>query len=423
VLRLPGIRVLRERRFRLIVGVLLVALAALSHLNNLLGAWNGYEHGADFGTLMAATRYIWHGYGYAPMHIGAPEQFLTGAHSEPYPPSFFLLVGPWAFMPAGISVATWIALEELALAALVVLVWRGIGRPAPAEALLAIAMLLVFLPVRENLFEGQMGVFLTLAAVVAMLGLSSGRQVLAGIPLGLVIALKLTPAILLPYFLWRRGWRLVASAVATAGLVAAATLAIGWAPRWPEYIAELGPLDRGTAFIGNQSLNGVLLRAWNPAYSGQPIGPLPTWLTALWYGLNLVLIGLVVLAILRLDLPQPLRAWTELSLVLLAMPLVQPFAWFHHHAGAVVALLVGIRLVRLRMLDAWPAAGLAAAYLIVSFVAYPVHRAARDIGGAVLRDYPALWVGTSVTVAAVLLALFCLGRARSGRVTGTPART
>ena len=394
------------------LGAALLLAALLSHVGNLVGAWNGYSQGADFATLMSATRYIWHGFGYAPMTVGAPEQFLTGAHSEPYPPTFFLLMAPWAFAPAGLSIATWILVEELALALLLVVVWKGIGAPSLGEGLLAGALVLVFLPVRENLFEGQMGIVIALAAVAAYVGSARGHPVLGGIPLGVVIALKLTPALLLPYLLWRRGWRVVASASTAAVALGGLTLAVGWGPRWGEYVAEVGPLNRGTAFIANQSINGVLLRAWNPAYSGQPIPPLPPWLTIVWYTLALALLGVVFLLVTRLRLSESMRGWVEFSIILLALPLVQPFAWFHHHAAAVVAPAGGDPAGTHFADRARSHGGSVRRLPCHQLPGHPIHRLARPIGGQVLGGHPLLLAATSLTVVAVLLAIVCLSRAR-----------
>jgi uncharacterized membrane protein YbaN (DUF454 family) len=406
------LRALGNPAFRGFLSWLLVGAALVSHAFNLAGAAHGYFESADFRTLMDAGRLIWDGSGYAPLAVGGPEQFLTGARSEPYPPTFFLLMSPWIFASPAVRVAAWLLVQEAATAMVILLVYRGLGRPTRNEALLAIAMVLVFLPVRENLFEGQFGVILTLLMVGALLAQQRGRPVLWGIGLGIGIALKLTPVLVLPYFVWRRGYRLAASAIVTAVVAVGATLAVGWAARWPEYYAELGPLGRGTAFIANQSINGLLLRAWRPDYSGQPIPPLPLWLTLVWLALCAALVVAIVLMVHRLPLPSPERMWTEFAIVLVALPLVQPFAWLHHHAAAMVAIIVGIRLARRRLLGAWSAAGLVLAYLLVSFVAYPLHLIARPLGGVGLENNLALRWATSTTVAAALLALACMAQAR-----------
>ena len=351
--------------------------------------------------------------------MGAPQQFLTGARSEPYPPTFFLLMGPVFLLPQVPAAVLWVGLQEAALALTLLVLYAALGRPSMVEGLLAIAAVLVFLPVRESLFEGQFGVVLALLSVLALFFLQRRQEVLGGVALGLAIALKLTPVLLFPYFLWKRGVRLLLAAAATFLAVAAATLAAGWAPRWPEYLAEVGPLGRGTAFIANQSINGVLLRLFQPDFSGQPIPPLPAWLTALWYALVLALALAVTLAVRRMPLPQPERTWTEYSIVLLALPLAQPFAWFHHHAAALVAVVVAIRLLRRGLLPFSAGAGLLLAYALVTVVAYPAHRAARSIAGVDLPQHPLLWVGTSLTVAAVGLAIGCLAFA-SSRVRESP---
>jgi hypothetical protein len=385
--------------------------ALVVHGVNLVSAWNGYHHGSDIQTHIAAARDIFNRLPLKQMQIGAPEQFLTGERGTGYPPSTALLLAPWVFAPEAIRLFSWLVLQDIAIALSIVGVYVGIGRPSRTEAVLVLALVLMFLPVREGIFEGALGNLLTLLMVASMLGLQRGRQVLGGAALGIAIALKLTPALLLPYFLWRRGYRLVVAVLGTALAVFAGTLVLGWFPRWPEWWAEIRVLDRGTGFIANQSINGFLLRWVRPSYTGLPIPALPLWINAIWYGAIVIVLAYTIWSIRRLRLPRALNLWTEFSLLLLALPLTQPFAWFHHHAGGLVAIVVAVRLAKLRLLPDWSAAGLVVAFGLISVAAYPFYRAARQLTGSVLARDPILSFGSSIAVFAVLIALYCLSRA------------
>jgi hypothetical protein len=196
------------------------------------------------------------------------------------------------------------------------------------------------------------------------------------------------------------------------------TLTVGWLPRWFEYQALMGPVGRGTAFIANQSINGVLLRAWRPDLSGQPIAPLPAGFYVAWAVAAAALVAGVTLAVRRLRIDGAERSWTVFAIVLLALPLVQPFAWFHHFAAGLVAVVVATRLVRRSLLPEVAAYGLLLAFVLVSFVAPAMHRAARPLGGGALHDHPLLWFGTSAGFLGVILALACLSQARASQAPG-----
>jgi len=66
----------------------------------------------------------------------------------------------------------------------------------------------------------------------------------------------------------------------------------------------------------------------------------------------------------------PLNQWTEISAVLLALPLLDPEAWLHYWAPAVVAVLVAGRLLATGRVGPVTGLALLAAYLSQSLLAY-----------------------------------------------------
>jgi hypothetical protein len=414
LLRLPGFRAFRSPGFRILCAGIFCATSAVGALSNALAAFHNYAGGADINTLLVATRRFWAGIStYDLPRMGAPDQFLTGPHSEPYPPTTFALLWPWSAMPDALWRASWLLLGLLALAGLIVLVYRGIGRPTAAEGLVAVGLALLLLPVRETIFEGQFGILVALCMVGAALAWERHRDRLAGALLAVAIAVKLTPALLLLYLLLRRRFRVVAWAAGwSAALLLASLPLVG--TRWIDYARLMGPISRGTAFAGNQSLPGVILRLLRPGMSGQPILPPPPPITALSTVAQLAVLAALGVAILRfgapLDAPggetdgdaRP-RRWTELALVLVVLPLIQPFAWFHHWAAAVVLALVASRLGRLGRLRPWPAAGLALAFAL-NLATYPTYRLVRNVRGPDLAGHPDLLLVSCVFFAAVAIA-------------------
>ena len=173
-----------------------------------------------------------------------------------YPPFAGLLFLPLADVPA---LPLQIAWTLATLAAVVVLAWlvgRG-GWRTPALAL----VLVLSAPVASNIKFGQVSLFLAVLVAVDLLVLRRYRAF--GVLIGLAAAIKLTPLIFIP-LLWLAGRRraaVVATATFAGGVLIAALILPGdswryWATEMTR-VNRLGPI----ANPGNQSLNGVLLRA------------------------------------------------------------------------------------------------------------------------------------------------------------------
>jgi hypothetical protein len=68
-----------------------------------------------------------------------------------------------------------------------------------------------------DLAHGNVNLLILLLVVAALYAFRCRRDMLAGVVLGLAIACKVTPALFVPYFLWKRAWRTLAGT--TLGLV------------------------------------------------------------------------------------------------------------------------------------------------------------------------------------------------------------
>ena len=349
---------------------------------------------------------------YQGLPVAAPDASIFGPLHSNYPPTAYLLTGVLTLVGAPARDYLWIGFNELLLLATLVALYAGIGRPKAIEVVLVLTLALFTLPFSHNTYWGQINLFVLLMIVLAVLANQRGRPWLGGVALAAGIAIKVTPLALLPYFAWRRNWRLLAATALILVLLVGVTLALGWGPRWPEYFDFIGSSGRGTGFIDNQSLNGLLLRLWRPELSGYPIGPLPPAFLVVWYAADLVVLGFVVLALRGPRLSQPLKTWTEVAMILLVLPVLQPIAWFHHYVFALVAFVIAVRLARLRALPPLSIGGLALAYLLAAPVAALIEAPALATGGLRLAQFPVLRFGSSVTVVAALIAIGSLSRAR-----------
>ncbi|MFY9613922.1 MAG: glycosyltransferase family 87 protein [Candidatus Dormiibacterota bacterium] len=404
--RVPGLRALANPRFQLIVALILLGTAAVIHLQVVL-----FASGASFDLhdIVGSARSMLAGQSpYQPMGVAPAGLSTFGPSHSNYPPTAYVLLTALAVASGPALDVAWLVLGELLVAGTVAMVYIGIGRPSLLEGVVVATLTLFFYPLLNDLFWGQFNQVTLFLVVAAVLAHQRARPILGGVALGLAVGLKLTPAALLLYFAWKRNWKLVAATLVTVAVMVGVTFLVGWGPRWAEYLSLVGPSSRGTAMYGNQTINGVLLRFWQPELNGFPIGALDPGVIVAWYAADALVLGLLLLSLRGAPAAGPLRTWTEVSLVLLALPLVQPVAWFHHHLFAVVAMVVGLRLVRARALPAAAVAALLLAYLMTTPAA--VVLAVNAIPKA--TPYSITGVLASVLVVGPLIAIAALGRTR-----------
>jgi alpha-1,2-mannosyltransferase len=234
-----------------------------------------------------------------------------------YPPFAALLSEPLSRLPVGLGQVLWTAgtlaaLVALARVALVPLVIR-LGLP------LTVAALLLASPVRSHLRFGQVGVFLTL--IVALDLLPTGRERRTrGLGLGVAIAVKLTPAVFLPWLVVTRSWGRLR---ATMAWLTGASL-LGLLLLWRSASDYVFTASRDTARFGandipgNQSIRGMLLR------TDLPDG----WVSPCWLAVSLVLLAVATHGAWRLERAgQRLTAVAVLACLSVA---VSPISWVHH---------------------------------------------------------------------------------------------
>ena len=265
---------------------------------------------------------------------------VNGALGFTYPPLAAVLMSPMAVLPwpvvATLTVAAivacgvccvWLCLRErLTLPTRAQWVATGVGT----------AVVFALVPISQTLEFGQINLFLAALVLGDLLVLGRRDSRLAGIGVGLAMAVKLTPGVFLLYFLLTRAWRAMAVAVGTAvvATLAAALLAPG--ETW-DFFTSLVFSDR-TGYAGataNQSVNGLLARF---AYPGPPSSLL--WLS--------VVAVVAVVAVLRIRTALARRdRLGAITLTGLAGVLISPVSWTHHFVWVIPAvIIVGARLLR-----------------------------------------------------------------------------
>jgi alpha-1,2-mannosyltransferase len=270
----------------------------------------------------------------------------------------------------------------------------------PTKLLIFAAFLIfaTFEAMFDSLRLGQVDGLIVFLLALAFLAYKRGWPWLSGVALAGPAMLKVSPAIVVGYFLWRREWRVVAGAA--LGGLALLALSIGVAG-WHNHVTfvreTLPSLSKGSTFYDNVSLGGALARAHFGESSWYYEDEVPDWPPGLRLG-SLLLAGAIVVGGYLLA-----RRDTEAGFMLstVAAVLVAPIAWSFYPTWLIPSLLFLVHRYEVRR--AWPRlALLALLYPLLAIV--PAHFSTIDediyrypIKTAVLALYWCLLAWEAVT--------------------------
>lgn len=259
-----------------------------------------------------------------------------------YPPLAAIVFCPfaWLHMPAASVAITVLTLVLLIVSTVIVLtrldVWNtSTVVPGPAWlrrwwlAVVVVAQASIWLePIASNFAFGQINVVLMTLVIADCVPRRTPWP--RGLLLGLGIALKLTPAVFLLYFLVRRDFRSALTAVISFASATLLGFILAWSDSWEYWTHTVHHTDRiGSAALNtDQNIAGALAR----------IGLSEHLRFLLWLGLCLAVLALTVWAMRRV-----LRAGeTTLAVVCVALfgLMVSPVSWSHHWVWVLPTLLV-----------------------------------------------------------------------------------
>jgi alpha-1,2-mannosyltransferase len=235
-----------------------------------------------------------------------------------YPPIAAALLVPFAVIPYSLaSVAfTLVTVAAVTLTLMIVLDATGL----PRRWLLVLPGALMLEPIRSTVDFGQVNGILMLLVVADCLVRDPRWP--RGALIGVAAAIKLTPIAFLLFFLIRREYRPVVTAVASFLATTFAGFLLAWhESAWFWTQAVLHTSDRiNVNSVANQSITGVLTR--------MGVTTTPTWL--------IIAAAVVTAAVLGMrTASRPLA----LSINALAVLLVSPISWTHHWVWCVPVLL------------------------------------------------------------------------------------
>ncbi|WP_193561407.1 glycosyltransferase 87 family protein [Mycolicibacterium hodleri] len=298
-----------------------------------------------------------------------------------YPPLAAAVFSPfaWLSLNAASATITVITFALLLVTTVIVLtrlrVWEtsdSVGGKAwqrrcwLAAAIVAPAVIYLE-PIRSNFEFGQINVVLMTLVVADCVPRKTPWP--RGLLLGIAIALKLTPAVFLLYFLLRRDTRALLMSLASAIVATAIGFVVAPRDSWQYWTETVHDTDRiGTAtYLTNQNIAGTLARLG--------IGETPRFV--IWLIACFAVLGLTVWAVrrvLRSDESSALRTGEQhvLALACIAMfgLVVSPVSWSHHWVWALPTVLVtGVLAYRHRNI----AMGLMSATGVLLMYFAPIH--------------------------------------------------
>jgi alpha-1,2-mannosyltransferase len=291
------------------------------------------------------------------------QQFWTGVNIYdkmifPNPPIMPITLYPLMVLPTVAGAMCWFAIKVAMTTATLIMLFRVVqppGRPFPMM-FRSLVLLLSLRPILGDLHHGNNNLLILFLVVATFYAWRRGYDIGAGLLLGLAAAYKVTPALFLVYFAYKRSWRTVGWGFLGLGifLLIVPSMVIGpqfngeclghW---WHRMVTPFVVQGVNSPQFINQSLPGVVSRLFTNLTPGQGryqvplalnLASWPPWLVAyVIKALDLTLIGL--LAILcrtkSIDRRDP-RLLGEVALVVLTMLFVSERSWKHHYVTVVI---------------------------------------------------------------------------------------
>jgi hypothetical protein len=274
-------------------------------------------------------------------------------YTYPNPPIMPLLLTPVAELPPVVAALAWFFLK-LGMA-FVGLWWcfrlvEVPGKPLPQWGKAAV-IALSLKPVMGDLSHGNVNLFILFLVIGGLYAFRNRLDFAAGLAIALAIACKVTPALFVPYFLWKRAWRALAGCAAglvlflflVPGLFLGMERNVTLLASWYGYMVQpfVGQGIVTTEHI-NQSLPGLVYRWASHSPStydkqGRPLEYVNLWdldpriLSGL---LKVFMAGFAAAIVWTCRTPtNPRVSWrlaAEYSLVILGMLLFSERTWKHH---------------------------------------------------------------------------------------------
>lgn len=335
-------------RYILVGLVVLLGLARLRIILALIGSPVTYQDRDIFQEYLMAKALVSGVNPYLPLNELAQMfigKFSFLPHPAPYPPFIAILSTPLLLFSLNNVIIVWFIIELVCLIAIAVMLttlWRG--RVDWVHAILVLFLLLSWYPVMVDLLYGQLSILITTLLLVALLALRKDKKILAGLVIGLSVAIKMFTWPLIIYFALKKDWRtLLTSCLTAIGLNLIALMVMGIGPIMDYYLQVTRQVAAiYHSFLTNYSLWSIGYRLFEGTrpigvdfISAPPLVNLPQIAPLVSAGLAaaFLLTGLIW-AIRSRDRD---IAFAILVCVIIA---ISPISWDHYYVMIIISLAV-----------------------------------------------------------------------------------
>jgi hypothetical protein len=170
-----------------------------------------------------------------------------------------------------------------------------------------------------------------------------GKDLPAGVLLGFAIALKFSPFLFLPYFLYRKRYKLVMYCVLTVlciFFISLVSYGVSLHKIYLHYLRELSNI--GIAAWSNQSIDAFLLRAFtnNSIFSFAPL-KITTLFSMLRAAILLSVVVILLLLFRRREVADCREFYPlEFSAVILCLLIIPSISWVHYFMLAILSIVL-----------------------------------------------------------------------------------
>ena len=200
----------------------LIVLALSLHAVWVASAWNrstDIRHGRDFASYYYASKAVQSGGNpYSKAELGRyakQERTRSSVHPFLYPPTFLLMMEWTRPLSLQTSFRLWFWFGELAALAALLAMWRWTRPLGPGVSTLCVVVFSICTAVPNNHAMGQANFIVLLVVLLAFLFEANGRSVLAGVCLGLGILMKISPVLIVFFWIVERRWKTIGIAILT----------------------------------------------------------------------------------------------------------------------------------------------------------------------------------------------------------------
>ncbi len=291
----------------------------------------------------------------------AGENVYTVA-AYPNPPLMALVLYPLTLLPPVAGAMVWFFLKAcMALGCLAAAIRFAVGKgqQLPLTAI-AVVGIVSIRPLLGDLQHGNVNILVVFVVLASLWCYRHRWDMLAGVGIALATTFKVTPALFIPYFAWKRQWRVVAGSMiglllflivipgTVLGMKHNLVLLRSWVRLMVEPYVLRGEVETRQV---NQSLPGVLYRLTTPSpgieFEDDRIvqaNVLNLSKRQAWWLLRALVAGILLwLAYICRTPTEDRTDWrlgAEFALILLAMLFLSERSWKHHYVSICVPVAV-----------------------------------------------------------------------------------